>query len=155
MADVSYTYDPTKIVELGKDRMRFELGDTIVDGGASSAYLSDEEIEGVLSIYPQWKRAKLELVKGLLHRFSYEVDTKVGAMDLSLSERYASLKALYEELKAEAETASSLPFDPTAKKIGPPYFHAGMHNNYRSDLLSGRGGKPSLSERLDGKGVPR
>ena len=28
MAERSYTYDPTKIKEKGKDRMRFELGDT-------------------------------------------------------------------------------------------------------------------------------
>lgn len=148
MADVSYTYDPSKITELGKDRMRFELGDTITDGGAASSYLSDEEIEAVLSIYPVWKKAKLELLKGLLHRFSYEVDTKVGAMDLSLSERYANFKKLYDDLKAEAEAASSLPFDPTAKRIGPPYFHAGMHDNHRAHLSSAHGGKPPLTERM-------
>lgn len=30
----TYTYDPSKIQENGKDRMRFELGDTMVEGEA-------------------------------------------------------------------------------------------------------------------------
>ena len=39
----TYTYDPSKIQENGKDRMRFELGDTMVEGEAETCALSDEE----------------------------------------------------------------------------------------------------------------
>ena len=99
MSEAVYTYDPAKLTESGKDRMRFELGDVMTDGGPETAYFSDEEIEAMLQVYPRWKRAKLELVKSVLHRFAYETDTKVGAMQLWLDQRYAHFKALYEELK--------------------------------------------------------
>ena len=57
-----YTYDPEKISEDGKDRMRFELGDTMVEGGADTSALTDEEITAVLERYPgRWKRAKLAI----------------------------------------------------------------------------------------------
>ena len=32
MAKGTYTNDPANVKELGKDRMRFELGDTMVEG---------------------------------------------------------------------------------------------------------------------------
>lgn len=133
MSEAVYTYDPAKLTESGKDRMRFELGDVMTDGGPETAYFSDEEIEAMLQVYPRWKRAKLELVKSVLHRFAYETDTKVGAMQLWLDQRYAHFKALYEELKNEAEAASTVPGDSAMKKKGPPYFFEGMHNNLRTE----------------------
>ena len=45
---MTYTYDPLKIKDRGKDQMRFEIGDTLVDGGADTCALSDEEYEGML-----------------------------------------------------------------------------------------------------------
>ena len=33
----TYTYEPEKISENGKDRMRFELGDTMVEGGSDTS----------------------------------------------------------------------------------------------------------------------
>ncbi len=33
MAKGTYTYEPANILNYGKDRMRFELGDTMVEGG--------------------------------------------------------------------------------------------------------------------------
>ena len=48
----SYTYEPSNITSTGKDRMRFELGDTMVESGSDTAYLSDEEIAAMLSVYP-------------------------------------------------------------------------------------------------------
>lgn len=32
MSKGAYTYEPGNITEFGKDRMRFELGDTMVEG---------------------------------------------------------------------------------------------------------------------------
>lgn len=140
MSDLAYTYDPTKLTERGKDRMRFELGDVMTDGGAETAYFSDEEIVAMIEAYPRWKRAKLELVKSTLHRFSYETDTKVGALQINLDQRYAHLKALYETLKKEASAASTYPHDATAERKGPPYFHEGMHDNPREyGSVRGRG----------------
>lgn len=56
----SYNYDPSAIAEYGKDRMRFELGDTATEGGPDTTALTDEEIEAAISAYPKsWKRAKL------------------------------------------------------------------------------------------------
>ena len=44
----TYTYDPAKINENGKDRMRFELGDTMVEGGAETCALTDEEYNAII-----------------------------------------------------------------------------------------------------------
>ena len=127
-----YSYDPEKLNEAGVDLMRFELGDTQVDDEGKTAYLADEEIQAMLDRYPNaWRRAKLELVKSLLHRFSYEVDTKVGPASFSLEQRYKDWKELYEELKKEADAAVTVPSDPAiaARKNKPPYFYKGMHDN--------------------------
>ena len=39
----TYAYDPSKLAERGKDLMRFELGDTMVEGGQDTCALCDEE----------------------------------------------------------------------------------------------------------------
>ena len=44
----TYTYDPEKITEPGKDRMRFELGDTMVEGLSDTTALTDEEIQAAI-----------------------------------------------------------------------------------------------------------
>lgn len=55
-----YTYEPEKISENSKDRMRFELGDTMVEGGADTSALADAEITAALEMYPgKWKRARI------------------------------------------------------------------------------------------------
>ena len=46
----TYTYEPDHIKENGKDRMRFELGDTMVEGGVETCALCDEEYTAALSI---------------------------------------------------------------------------------------------------------
>lgn len=45
MSKGAYTYEPGNITEFGKDRMRFELGDTMVEGLADTTALTDEEIQ--------------------------------------------------------------------------------------------------------------
>ena len=62
---MAYTYQPELIKEAGKDRMRFELGDTMVDC-AENVALTDEEINAVLEMHPgKWKRAKLALLESI------------------------------------------------------------------------------------------
>ena len=97
---MAYNYDPAAVAEYGKDRMRFELGDTMVEGGPDTTALTDEEIEAALSAYPKsWKRAKLMLLESLFRRFSYEVDTKTGPLTLSLQARAKLWKEMYEDLR--------------------------------------------------------
>lgn len=129
MARGTYSYDPTKIGERGKDRMRFELGDTEVGGEGQAAALSDEEYEAVLNAYPnKWRKAKLALVESIMRRFSYEVDEKVGPMSLSLRQRYEDWKAMYDQLKAEI-AGCTVPSANAAAINGDHYFYEGIHNN--------------------------
>lgn len=128
-----YTYEPDKIKECGKDRMRFELGDTMVEGGAETSALTDAEINAVLEMFPgKWKRAKLALLESLCRRFSYEPDTKTGPLSFSLSERAKIWRDDYEKLKKEVQNGSAVipryGIGPDGSKH-PPYFHVGMMEN--------------------------
>lgn len=133
---MAYTYIVEHVKEFGKDRMRFELGDTMVEGGADTAALSDEEIQVSLDSYPdKWKRAKLMLLESLFRRFSYEVDTKTGALSLSLSQRSKIWQEEYEKLKKEVKRESvSIPKGAgSGIQQNPPYFYSGMMKNERSE----------------------
>lgn len=128
-----YTYEPDKIKECGKDRMRFELGDTMVEGGAETSALTDAEINAVLEMFPgKWKRAKLALLESLCRRFAYEPDTKTGPLSFSLSERAKIWRDDYEKLKKEVQNGSAVisryGIGPDGSKH-PPYFHVGMMEN--------------------------
>lgn len=139
MAEKTYTYDPAKISEKDKDRMRFELGDTMVEGGAETAALTDEEIAAVLGIYPnRWKRAKLALVESLCRRFSYEVDTSVGPLSLGLQGRVEVWREMYKELKAEVG-GYAVPRANPAAIGGSAYFYTGMMDNPAAGCKEGGG----------------
>lgn len=93
MAKGTYTYEPGNITTAGLDLMRFELGDTMVEGGADTCALTDEEISAALEKYPKkWKRAKLMLLESICRRFAFEVDTKEGPLSFSLSDPGKSLE---------------------------------------------------------------
>lgn len=134
MAKGTYTYDPANVKEPGKDRMRFELGDTMVEGLSDTTALTDEEIQAAIEAYPKsWKRAKLMLLESLYRRFAYEVDTKTGPLWLYMQERAKLWREDYDKLKKEISTESSgmLKFaNGTCNK--PPYFYAGMQRNERT-----------------------
>lgn len=134
----TYTYDPSKIQENGKDRMRFELGDTMVEGEAETCALSDEEYTAILAMHPKkWRKAKLALLASIMHSFMYEVDTKVGPLSLSLRQRAEAWKAMYDELKAEDAMMAVPSAHPQA--VSPQhYFYEGMHDN-REQGGTGRG----------------
>lgn len=134
MANGAYNYDPSSIKEYGKDRMRFELGDTMVDGGSDTTALTDEEIQAAIDTYPKaWKRAKLMLLESLCRRFAYEVNTKTGPLNLALSDRAKLWRQDYEALKKEVDLETSgVPKFGKGTIYKPPYFHTGMHENVRS-----------------------
>lgn len=128
-----YTYEPEKISDNGKDRMRFELGDTMVEGGSDTSALTDEEIVAALKMYPQkWKRAKLVLLESICRRFAYEPDTKTGPLSFGFGERAKLWREDYEKLKKEVKTGSlTVPrygTDPN-RWSKPPYFYTGMMEN--------------------------
>ena len=138
----TFTYDPAKIQENGIDRMRFELGDTMIEGAAETCALSDEEYAAVLTMFPnRWRRAKLACLESIVRRFSFEVDTKVGPLSLSLRQRAEAWKAMYDELKAEDAKLSVPSANP--KAISPcHYFREGIHDNRR---VSPGGKAPCIS----------
>lgn len=134
MAKGSYTYNPEKVKELGKDRMRFELGDTMVEGRSDTAALTDEEIQAAIDQHPgAWKRAKLMLLESIYHRFSYEVNTKTGPLTLELHDRAVMWKEDYLALKKEIQKGSCY-VPQSAGGVGskPPYFYTGMQQNERA-----------------------
>ena len=138
MAKGTYTYEPGNIISPAKDRMRFELGDTMTEGGADTTALTDEEIQAALDMYQKsWKRAKLMLLESLCRRFAYEADTKTGPLSLSLGERAKRWKEDYQALKKEvsAESISGLNIGINGTDKKPSYFYAGMHRNERAGEL--------------------
>lgn len=135
MAERSYTYDPGNIAESSMDRMRFELGDVMVEGGSETAALTDEEIRAAIAANPKsWKKAKLLLLESLYRRFSYEVNTRTGPLTLELQERAKQWKKDYDDLKKEiaAESCNVPPLYADGRRQKPPYFHTGMHVNGRA-----------------------
>lgn len=134
MAKGAYTYEPGNVKELGKDRMRFELGDTMVEGGPDTTALTDEEIQAAIETYPKsWNRAKLMLLESLCRRFAYEVDTKTGPLSLSLQDRAELWRKDYENLKKEISAEScNVPKFSNGVYNKPPYFYAGMQENERA-----------------------
>lgn len=134
MAKGAYTYNPANVKEPGKDRMRFELGDVMVDGLSDTMALTDEEIQAAIDTYPKsWKRAKLMLLESLCRRFAYEVNTKTGPLTLELQERAKLWREDYEKLKKEVSAEScSIPQFRNASQNKPPYFYTGMQRNERT-----------------------
>lgn len=133
----SYNYDPVKIQEPGKDRMRFELGDTMVEGGSDTCALCDEEYEAIIPMYTRWKKAKLKCLESICRRFAYEPDTDTGPLSLKLNARAKLWRDDYEKLKKELdlEANTGIPeygLDENGRKK-PPYFYAGMHENKQAE----------------------
>lgn len=56
MANGNYTYNPAEIKDKTVSRMRFELGDTMVEGNSDTAALTDEEIQVAIDSYPNHGR---------------------------------------------------------------------------------------------------
>lgn len=140
----TYLYDPKNINQYGKDRMRFELGDTMVEGKEQTCALCDEEYVALLpeKVYTkrQWKKAKLACIESIFRRFSYEPDTKVGPLSLSFGERAKLWQEEYEKLKddlkkgaASSESISMLNGFGHQERPTPPYFFTGMMSTEESE----------------------
>ncbi len=139
---MSYSYHPEEIAGYGKDRMRFELGDTMVEGCAATCALQDEEYTALLELpiktKREWKKAKLRCLESIFRRFSYEVDTKSGPLSLNLSQRAKLWQEEYEKLKNDMKISAASP--EAIRMLGagqankkPPYFYTGMMSREESE----------------------
>lgn len=132
----TYTYDPTKITDGGVDQMRFELGDTVVDMDGSTSPLCDEEYQAIIDKYGKnWRKAKYKCLDAICMKMSYEVNTSVGGLSYSLSERYERFKAMKAEAKKELAAIGGVPRAGDPGSLMPhgrtPYFYDDMQANRR------------------------
>lgn len=127
----TYSYEPMNMTETGLDRMRFELGDTLTEGGGDTCALCDEEYQYVLSKNENWNQAKLECLHVMMMKFAYDVDYSVDKLHLSLSQRYPRWKQLYEELKKNAAVIPFSAIQGEGKELAKDnhYFTLGMLKN--------------------------
>ena len=140
--EMTYTYDPSKMMDGGKDQMRFELQDIAVAGAQETCVLSDEEYEAVIAKATEdgtgWKAAKYQCLKAIEMKMAYEVDFSADGLSLSLSQRYERWKALKKDLEAEMQYISANPASMGRNRLdGGHYFHAGMNDNPRAWLAPG------------------
>lgn len=132
----TYSYDPTKITDGGVDQMRFELGDTVVDMEGVTSPLCNEEYQAIISKYGRsWKRAKYECLKAICMKMAYEVNTSVGGLSYSLSERYERFSKMKDSLKRELAGVHGVPRAGFPGSLMPhndtPYFYDDMQANRR------------------------
>lgn len=132
----TYSYNPTKIKEGGVDQMRFELGDTVVDMDGMVSPLCDEEYQAIIqSNGKNWRKSKYECLDAICMKLSYEVNTSVGGLSYSLSERYNRFKAMRDDAKRELTAIHSVPRPGNPASISPngrtPYYYNDMQTNHR------------------------
>lgn len=114
--------------------MRFEIGDTLVDGGSDTCVLCDEEYEGILNGVEggAWKQAKLAILEAVLFKLAYQVDTKIDVLQYNFSDRAAVWKKMHDDLKDEIKKEKSACIPPSADERAlnkAPYFYTGMQEN--------------------------
>lgn len=130
---MTYSYDPTKIKARGKDQMRFELGDTMIDGGANTCALADEEYEAILEGTKEgkkaWLFAKLAVLEAILFKMSYQVNTKIDVLQYDFGSRAETWQKLYDTLKKQILATASIPTIAPSIQNTTPYFYKGMEEN--------------------------
>ena len=133
---MNYTYDPTKIRERGKDQMRFELGDTEVEGGKETTALSDEEYEAYLDGLKEgrkaWLFAKLGVLEAICIKMQYMVNTKIDVLSYDFGERAKRWLDMRDKLKKEVLGVASVPTMAPSITETPPYFHKELKSNPRA-----------------------
>lgn len=132
----TFTYDPTQITEHGVDQMRFELGDTVVDQEGVSTALSDQEYYAIIQRHgDNWRKCRYVCLKAIVMKLSYEVDTSIGGLSYSLSQRYERWKAMLDEEKKHLKAVSNVPRVGYEGSLmphgGTPYFFNDMQANRR------------------------
>jgi hypothetical protein len=79
--------------------------------------------------------AKYMCLKAICMKMSYEVNTSVGGLSYSLSERYNRWKEMLDEAKKENIAVNSVPKAGNKGSLmphdGTPYFYNDLHANRR------------------------
>ena len=132
----TYSYDPTKITEGGVDQMRFELGDTVVNMDGMASPLCDEEYAAIIQKHGKnWRKAKYECLSAICMKLSYEVNTSIGGLSYSLSDRFNRFKEMKSDLKKELTAISGTPRAGNPASLSPnggtPYYFNDMMANRR------------------------
>lgn len=132
-----YTYDIKALNDNGISQMRFELGDTAVEGGSDTSALCDEEYQALITRAlfiekKSWKYAKFLCLQAIVMKLSYEVDYKADSISISLSQRYKNWKVMYDEQKKEDSLKANIPTSIGASIKGGSYFTLGMQSNPRA-----------------------
>lgn len=132
----TFTYDPAKCQDGGIDQMRLELGDTVVDMDGIPSPLCDEEYDAILKKHgSNWKKAKYKCLEAICMKLAYEVNTSVGGLSYSLSERYNRFEKMKADAKKELEAANGVPRAGNPASLMPhgrtPYFYNDMQANRR------------------------
>ena len=118
------------------DQMRFELGDTVVDMDGITSPLCDEEYTAILNKHGKnWRLAKVKCLEAICMKMAYEVDTSVGGLSYSLSERYERFSKMKDEAKRELASIHGVPRVGHPGSLmphdGTPYFYNDMQANRR------------------------
>lgn len=134
----TYSYNPLLITAKGVDQMRFELGDTIVEGEGITSALCNEEYQAMIETHSSWKKAKLACLKAIVMRLSFEVNTSTDGLSYSLSDRYERWKAMYSDYKKKCHVPvprvnPQALNGPTGKAGGPSYFYPDLLTNPRKN----------------------
>jgi len=141
---MTYSYDPTMIKGRGKDQMRFELGDTMTEGGGDTCALCDEEYDAYLMGLKEgkkaWMFAKLGILEAICLKMQYMVDMKIDVLSYSFGERAKRWLDMRDRLKKEVLALASVPTMAPSLTDTPPYFHKEMKSNPRA--MPGAGDSP-------------
>ncbi len=92
---MTWSYDPTLASD--RDKVRFEIQDT----ETSDQLFSDEEIDARLAVASSINATVIDLAKRLMLRFARLVDTTVGKVSESASQRYQAYKDIVDKLERD------------------------------------------------------
>lgn len=126
----TYIYDPSKLGENGKDKMRFELGDTLVDGGEITSPLCDEEYYAILDSTDSWRKAKYELLRAIAMKLSFQADsTSIDGLSYSFSGRAKRWQDMLDKAEKEERMRHTMPRVNRNAIRRDNYFHEDMQKN--------------------------
>lgn len=92
---MTWSYDST--LATSRDQVRFEIQDT----ETSDQLFSNEEVDATLTATGSVAAATLKLAKKLMMKFARLVDTSVGRVSESASQRYQAYKEIVAKLEAD------------------------------------------------------
>ena len=139
---ITYTYDPSQVMDGGLNQMRFELGDTELEphfctagdkpdphSEYAAAVMSDQSYIAIIENSASWKEAKIRCLRHLLMLFMYQVDYSIDGLSEKLSDRYNKLKKMLDGLLRGDDLPKAGGLNKWGK--GPHIFHYGMFENPR------------------------